>query len=280
MQTFYVDIYFLINLTVDILALHFASLLSKVPISRPRLIVASALLSILACLKALYFDSSLIVGVISTALCSLIITLKLKGISIKRRVRLVFIFIIINFLIGGIVSFLYSELKKIIKPDMLGEGVNRALLYFAIAILFMYGIVRLFISLFSSRLSERAATIRIELIDKSIKLECLVDSGNLIVDPIDSTPVVLVKEAKWRELIGDGQIDSLDIDSELKKYIRIIPIRRDSGMEICYGVRVDNAFVKHNKKEERVRLTFVMDKYEGSFGGYFGLLPASVLEGL
>ena len=41
MKTIYLDVYFLINFTVDLLALHFASAFSKVPIKNYKLILAA-----------------------------------------------------------------------------------------------------------------------------------------------------------------------------------------------------------------------------------------------
>ena len=43
MQTLYIDVYFLINFTVDFLALYFASVFSRVPTSVKRLIFSSLL---------------------------------------------------------------------------------------------------------------------------------------------------------------------------------------------------------------------------------------------
>ena len=42
-MTLYVDVYFLINFTVDILALYFAAIFSKVPTSTRRLIISAVI---------------------------------------------------------------------------------------------------------------------------------------------------------------------------------------------------------------------------------------------
>lgn len=281
MQTFYVDIYFFINFTVDILALHFASVLSKVPIRSIKLILLTTFLSALACFRVLFLDDSVFLGFVCFLLCAFVILISLKGIGLSRRIRILFLFLIINFLIGGIVSFIYQRLSNIIKPDEFNTQINRTLLLFAMAILFVYGILKLFQSAFANRLSEKSAKIKITLLDKTVYVDCLVDTGNLVVDPIDSTPVLLLKENIW------GQLVSFDIhnvdkvkNSIYAKYLRIIPIKKDNSNEICYGLRPDYACYITKSGEEEIRLVFVLDKLGGSFGGYYGLLPATLLEGL
>ena len=53
MQTFYIDIYFLINFTVDILALYFSALFTKVESTVKRLILSSTFGALLASVIAL-----------------------------------------------------------------------------------------------------------------------------------------------------------------------------------------------------------------------------------
>ena len=48
MQTLYIDVYFLINFTVDLIALHLASEFSKIEIKGLRLILFAVFLSFLA----------------------------------------------------------------------------------------------------------------------------------------------------------------------------------------------------------------------------------------
>ena len=53
MQTLYIDVYFLINFTVDVLAVYFAVLLSKITTSRIRLILCGLIGAISACLTVI-----------------------------------------------------------------------------------------------------------------------------------------------------------------------------------------------------------------------------------
>ncbi len=281
MQTFYVDIYFFINFTVDILALHFASVLSKVPIKAWKLIALAFFLSLFACVRVLMFEKGNIVDISGFLLCVLVILISASRISLSRRLRLVFLFLVFNFLIGGIVSFIYDKLNEVIKPDSFNKEINRTLLLFAIGILFVFGILKLFLSLFANKFSEKSASIKIVLLDKSVMVDCLIDTGNLLVDPIDSTPVLVLKTKIWKELVEEEFKDVNKIkNSVYSKYLRIIPVKKDNHNEICYGIKPDNAYYISKQREAEIRLVFILDESDGSFGGYYGLLPATILEGL
>ena len=60
MRTFYIDVYFLINLTVDILALYFSAIFSKTPTSIKRLLIAGIIGAASAVFVALMPDIPLL----------------------------------------------------------------------------------------------------------------------------------------------------------------------------------------------------------------------------
>ena len=72
MKTFYIDVYFLINFTTDILALYFAASLNKIKSSAMRLILAGAFGAAVACAivllapSGLLFVSIFIIGILVT----------------------------------------------------------------------------------------------------------------------------------------------------------------------------------------------------------------------
>ena len=65
----------------------------------------------------------------------------------------------------------------------------------------------------------------------------------------------------------------------MSKYIRLIPVKRAGNTEIEIGIRTERATVVEKGKESDIRLTFIIDKECGSFGGYEGLIPAAALDG-
>ena len=47
---------------------------------------------------------------------------------------------------------------------------------------------------------------------------------------------------------------------------------------IMTGVRADSVVIEIGKKQEEVEMTVVIDKDEGTFGGYEALAPLAVIE--
>ena len=99
MRTLYIDIYFLINLTVDIISLYFASCFSKTKTTTRRLIL-SATLGALSAVGVVFLPENaflkLFVGGISLILMGLITPC---GASLRRKVKFTISFLVFQTLI-------------------------------------------------------------------------------------------------------------------------------------------------------------------------------------
>ena len=280
METLYIDVFFLINFTVDLLAAHFASCFTKIPIGTTRLIIVSAIGGVYSCVAVLANSPviSLIVGIVAIALTMIIMVRKA---SILRRIKLLIAFFLFLIIIGGIVYFAYCALDKYF-PNRESEVENRSFLIFSVILLLGIALIRFIMNVFSTARSERCLTVKIELLGREVTCEALIDTGNLLKDPIDSTPVMLVKAAAAKALFSGEppQIYDGSIPSELRRYIRLIPITRNGKNDIKPGIRPDRASVLKNGKFEDVRIAFVIDDEGGTFNGCDALMPAVAVEGL
>ena len=157
MKTLYIDVYFLINFTVDLLSLYFAAMLSKVNSTARRLIFSSAIGAVFACIAALYeFKGILfIVFLLSSALLMSLIFC--KNSTAFRKFKLFAAFLVFETFIGGLVNFSYSVFDKylsgIFATNSLGAE-NRQILLVSLLLLLSYGILRiLFIVFYNSLIS-------------------------------------------------------------------------------------------------------------------------------
>ena len=280
MQTLYIDIFFLINFTVDLLAVHFASCFTKTPIGTVRLVIVSLIGAIYAC-AAVFITNIWISLLLGTVVFALTFVIILKRASFMRRVKLMIAFFLFLVIIGGIVYFLYCAFDKYL-PSRDTEVQNRSFLIFSVILLLTIALIRFILNVISNARSERRLQLQISLLGREISCEALVDTGNLLKDPIDSTPVVLIKEKAASGLFPDGipQIYEGTISKELKRYIRLIPIAHNGITDIKAGIRPDRAAVLINGKYEEVRIEFVIDEEGGTFDGCEALMPAAAIEGL
>ena len=279
-STVYIDVYFLINFTVDLLAFHLASAFTKVCIKNSRLFIASLLSALYACIIlflpmkgwALMLISALTMIVVSYALVG--------GISLLRRFKLMSAFVLFLTVIGGMVYLAFNTLDAYF-PEQIATAVqNRRLLILSVLLLLSIGIIRLLLVLFYHSTSEKSARVKIELCGRVIECDALVDSGNLLKDPIDLTPVMMIKADAVKKLFPQGmpRMGDSDFGGGLNHFIRLIPINKNGNKTVVVGIRPERAYIVSGKRYSEIKLTFIIDEEEGRYGGYEALLPLCALE--
>ena len=279
MKTIYIDVYLLLNFTVDLLSLYFASRITKVNIKNINLILI-ALVGALYAVCAVLISSGLFVDIalfiVSAALTMLIMG---KGISFARRIKLYICFIVLMTLIGGAVHFSYSILSRYFAYQPTSQPQNRKLLILSIIIVIAFSFIKLISTVFSRTKSEKNVTVGIKLMGRRVECDALVDSGNLLIDPIDSTPVMLINQSIADKIIPGGVPQDMNsIPMTLRHYVRIIPMMIGNTRKIRVGFLPEITEIRIKNKWERIKLIFIVEKDAVNFGGYPALVPASVLE--
>ncbi len=283
MQTLYIDVYFLINFTVDFLALYFASLFSKVPTNTCKLVVSS-LLGALSAVFIIFLPEvpmyKMAASAVSLILIGYFSTVKVSGL---RHLRFTVSFIIFEALVGGFVSWLWDVFDRYLY-DALSSAesapVNRKMLFFSVIVLILVGVFKMIVSFFSNIVGEGSVELEIKCLGKSIKCEAFVDSGNLAVDPMDMQPILFVKKELARKLLPENVIDLTDPDSlsrDVRKRIRLIPVSRGGVTHVLTGIKADSIDICKGERRDAVLATLAIDKEEGSYGGFFALIPSGIV---
>ena len=283
-QTLYIDVYFLINFTVDILALYFATVFAKCPSSIRRLII-SALVGAGAAVIIVFLPEVPILKLTLSAISLFLICfIATKPIGLARRVRYIFAFLIFEALFGGGTYFLWGVLDEHLYgffDDFDGGAVNKKMLVFSLIVLLAIGVFKMLVMFFTNNVSEGKAEIEIEFLGKRTRLEAFVDSGNLAVDPMDMSPILLIKPKVAKMLFPDSVIDLRDpdiLESEIRRRIRLIPATFGGRAHVLTGVKPSKVTVIKDGESYEIRVTVAIDKEGGTYGGFDALLPSSVLE--
>lgn len=283
MTTLYVDVYFLVNFVVDILAAYFSSGILHLKTSNVRLIAIGAIGGGFALVDVLWSET-LVSGILNyisffTVACFLIA----ENCRLSRRIRFVITFFISQLLIGGGVYYGYSLLDKYFDKwteDAALNGENRGALIFSLLILLLIGVFRIVLMVFGSTENKSNVRVKIEIEGKSIVAEALVDSGNLVKDPMNMFPVMFVKRELAEKIIPKCIIDLTDIDGlggSYRKRIRLVPVTRNGITHVMIGLRADKVALLNDSGDDEVNVTVAIDKEKGSFGGYNVLVPSSIL---
>ena len=284
MQTIYIDVYFLINFSLDVISLYFAVMLARAASSFPRLLLVGGALATLSVIY-LFLEGGVITSVaFSVCVSACVLLLSVKGASIKRRMCVLASFLIVEVIFGGAVSYFYGILERLVKGYTADEydNTNGGILLLALFVLLAIGIIRLFILMFRSRIESSVVKIAIIHKEKRILLDALVDSGNLLRDPFDSSAVIMVKERgifdAYPELDGKEGVDLISCAKSLGINIHPIPITSGTGTRLLWAFKPEGVEILTEKGRERIALTVALDKEGGDYGGCTALLPSSVLS--
>lgn len=282
MKTLYLDVYFLINFTVDVLALYFSALLSKITVTNKRLIISGILGALCAIINTLMFSNAIFITLVSIIFFILMISIATGKIGCYRKIKYGIAFLIFQILIGGIVYYAYCLLDELFKDYNIKEAgaENRRLIVLAVVILLSLGVFKVLVAFFGNFRSETKACLTVEFMGVSETFDALVDSGNLAQDPFDRTPVMIVNEGLGKKLFGEDlcYVDVRNLKNESKKCIRIIPVEFGGEKRILYGMKPDKVTVTKDERKEKVSLIIAVDKSIKNYGGYPALVPLSALE--
>ena len=157
--------------------------------------------------------------------------------------------------------------------------------------------IQISFKLVKSKLSKKDMIYDIEvtLDNKSAKIKALLDTGNLLKDPITGYPVIVVEKASLRNIIPSnilnnsekiigGDISELICDSEFSKTIsrfRVIlfsSLGKQNGLLL--GIKPDSVNIKLDEKTEKLN-NVIVGIYDKSFtknGAYTAIFGIDMLE--
>ena len=122
MQTLYIDVYFLINFSVDVLALYFASRLVGHNLHIIRLLLSGTLLSLVVCAYTLFWEEKIYGYFLLIAAYLLAMKIFAANGGVWKWVALSLSFLLFSFMIGGVVFWTYSKLNILARK--LNIGIN------------------------------------------------------------------------------------------------------------------------------------------------------------
>lgn len=284
LQTVYIDVYFLINFSLNVISLYFAVMLARADSSCFRLVSVGVILSLMAVVYLFLPQRFIISLVLSFIVAGIVLVFSARGAKVKRRFCILLSFLIVEMILGGAVSYFYGILERFVNGFTVGEydDTNGGILLLALFVLLSIGIIRLFILLFRSRFEKSVVKIAIIHNETRIILDALVDSGNLLRDPFDSTAVVLVKQRGiidvFPNLEGKQDTDLITSAAEIGIRLHLIPLKTGTGSRLLWAFKPDGVEIITDRGRERISLTVALDKEGGDYGGCRALLPSSVLS--
>ena len=263
-QTVYVDIYFLINFSMDLLCFYLTARLLSGKLSLLRGVLAAAL-------GGLYANAALLLGiggiygflldVLALALIC-IVALARRG-ELKRIPLYILVFAGVSSALGGIMTALFYLFNRSGAFDFIKESDGDGVSVWLFAILAAISAV---ITLIGGRgatrrMSASEVELEITLGGRTATLRGMTDSGNLLRDPISGKPCVVVDSRRLGRLLptelselneGDAISKIGRLRGELRKRVSVIPVSTASGESMLVGVRAERIRIKKGREERDV----------------------------
>ncbi len=293
-MTVYVDIVLLENICMNYIILFGTAYIIKIKIKHIRIILASllgAIYAVLSYTEIVPMYTSLPIKVV-LSICMVYIAFTPK--KIKGLIKELVVFYLVSFALGGCAF----ALLYIVRPQdvFIHNGVYIGTYPLKIALL--GGIVGFIITyiafkIVKSRVSKNEiiykAIINIE--EKNIEINVLLDTGNMLKDAISGDAVIVIEKNKLEEIVPEEILDNVDKilggdlesieDLEYRKKLRFIPftsVGKQNGMLL--GIKADTVKIVTDV-EEIINKRVIVGIYEKNFsksGRYNGLIGLDILE--
>lgn len=196
-------------------------------------------------------------SIISKIILSIIMTyVAFNPQNVKKMWKQILIFYLTSFVFGGVALYLIYFLKPqdiLMKNGMyVGENILKIILLGGIV---AFVVIKISLKIIKTKISSKDmyCNIKIKLNEKEVETTAMLDTGNLVKEPITNTPVIIVESSLLYEMLPKEILNNLeevlngnlsDIPEEIQeKYIskmRCIPFKslgKENGMLL--GIRAD-----------------------------------------
>ena len=249
----YVEYYAVENLLINYIIISCTSMLTKNYINKKRKFIG-AFIGMIYSLMYLVPSMNILFTLPIKLLTILIITsITFSYRDINEYVRILLIFYFTNVFIAGSSFFIIYF-----------TGISHVTISLIITTTFVSGIILNYIFKDIKTLKymkEMKKNIDVSINNKDFEFEALIDSGNLLKDPISKNEVVVVKASKLKGIIPDEFLDFdynksnmkdihefIDkLDEEISNRVRLIPFRNISDSSFIIGIKADYIKVDERK---------------------------------
>lgn len=295
-MTIYIDVVLLENLIMNYIILFTTGLVIKIKTKHIRLILASllgAIYSVVAYAGILKAYSSMILKFI---LSIIIVFIAYNPQSVKQLCKTLLLFYLTSFVFGGAAFALIYIIRPqdIIMKNGLFLGTYPLKTVMLGAIIAFCVIITAF-SIVKSKISKKTlfCEIEIKINEKLVKTKAMIDTGNMLKEPITNTPVVVVESTLLYECIPKEILYNLEniIGGDLEKVpnnikeqyisrLKLIPfssLGKQNGMLL--GIKAE--YIKIKTEEQETKKTNVIigiyDKSLTKRGEYQALIGIELI---
>lgn len=297
-MTVYLDIVFFENVLMNYIIIFATGVVVKETFGKIRILISSiigAIYTIIMYLNIIPIYSNFIMKLI---LSIAIVYIAFKPKSFRKLIKNLTIFYLVSFVFGGCVFalmyFIQPQLAQIKNGVFVGAYPLKVAL---IGGIISFIIIQISFKIVKTKLNKKDMIHQMEIIinQKTIKINSLLDTGNLLKEPITGMPVIVVEHTSLNsvlpteilnntEKILGGDTDELMKNEELNKIIsrfRMIPfssLGKQNGLLL--GIKADSVNIEIDEKIQKIN-NVIIGIYDKSFtknGAYSAIFGLDMLE--
>lgn len=268
-MTVYIDVVFLENLILNVIILYATSLIAKINLKIIRTLISASIGSIYAIMYYI-FQIGLYSNIIFKFVLSVImIYVAFNPKEFKTLLKVLILFYLTSFVFGGAslsVIYLVNAQKINIQNGMIIGKYTMNTILTGIIIAFI--VIVIAFKIIKSKISKNDlfCDIRFKINNKEIKTKAMLDTGNLLKEPITNIPVVVAEHKLLYNVIPNEILDNIEnilggdlenISDEVKnEYIsklKVIPftsLGKQNGMLL--GIKADELIVEEMNSEKKI----------------------------
>lgn len=288
---------FLENLIMNAIILYATAIILKIKPKFIRILMSSGIGSLYAIIS--YITQLQIYALIisKVILAIIMVYVAFNPQTIKKMWKQLLIFYLTSFVFGGVSLYLIYVIKPqniLMKNGMFaGEYALKVIMLGAILAFF---IIKLSIKIIKTKLNPKDmyCKIKLKLNGKQIETKAMIDTGNLVKEPITNTPVVIVESSLLYDVLPKEILNNLEsilcgelsqIPEEIQmqyisklKCIPFASLGKQNGMLV--GIRADEIEVENEDDEKKKSDNIIIGIYDKSLtkrGEYRALVGMEII---
>ena len=293
-MTVYLDIIFLENLCINCIILLATAIICKNTISIIRILLSSLIGSIYAIVVYLSISQifSNIILKILLSVCMVHIAYNSK--NVKILLKQIILFYLTSFTFGG-VAF---ALLYFVKPQniLIKNGVLIGTYPIKIAltgVIVGFIIITIAFKSYKKKLSKKDmfCNITIQFNNRLKTVKAMLDTGNLLKEPLSGKPVIVVEKESLKELIPEEILNNVEkiilgeYNINLNEYaskFRVIPftsLGKENGLLL--GLKIDNLQIDYDEQESNIKdvIVGIYNKKLSKTNTYNALVGLDIING-
>lgn len=287
-MTVYADILFAVNFSMDFISLYITGRLLSLRMTTPRMCTSAATGSLFSVLAIIYGDGGVIYFIMCAIVSALMCFIAYKNAGFVRLATATLVLFCVGSALGGMMTAVYSLGEGYSVTDGADAGDDGGGTF----ILLLVAATAVSAVIVGCRVLRRwigVRTVNLEITDGRRKkhLMALLDSGNLLCEPISGRPAIIVRADRLRGVIP-AEIEALaygapdaaamsSISSDRIGRVRILPMREAGGGTILFGYVPDEIRIRRGSRWHTVDAIIALSGERQDFGGCDAVLPAALI---